>query len=84
MAKRRKSGKRPTSSTRPAPAKTRAAAPTSFRSRFNRFMDRIDFADHLARRLEPRFKTWWVPATLLAFPVLLVILALVLSNFRPG
>ena len=54
----------------------------SWRGRVNRSLARFDVAGHLAHRLEPHFKTWWVPVSLLAFPALLLILAFVIASLR--
>ncbi len=55
---------------------------TGWRARLQALGRRLDLPAHLARRLEPRFQRWWVPAILLAFPVLLLILAAILTSFR--
>ncbi len=57
-------------------------ASTGWRARWQTFARRLDLPGHLARRLEPRFQRWWVPAALLSFPILLLILAAILVNLR--
>ncbi len=55
---------------------------TGWRARMQALGRRLDLPAHLARWLEPRFQRWWVPAILLAFPVLLLILAVILTSLR--
>lgn len=43
---------------------------------------RLDLIGRVAENLEGRFQTWWVPAALLSFPILLLILALLISPLR--
>lgn len=56
----------------------------SKRERINRFLARFDLAGHLAERLTPHFKMWWIPVSLFAFPVLLLILAYLINLLRAG
>jgi hypothetical protein len=43
---------------------------------------KFDLPGRLAERLEGRWQRWWVPAVLLSFPVLLLLLALLINVFR--
>jgi hypothetical protein len=56
--------------------------PSGIRARWWNFTSRLDLAARLARWMEPRFQRWWVPAILLSFPVLMLILALIIMSLR--
>jgi len=56
----------------------------SKRTRVRQFLARFDVAGHLAERLAPHFKIWWVPVSLLAFPVLLLVLAFLIKALQAG
>ena len=56
----------------------------SKRERINRYLSRFDVAGHLAERLAPHYKIWWVPVSLFAFPALLLILAFLINSLRAG
>ncbi|MBX3050254.1 MAG: hypothetical protein KF753_02200 [Caldilineaceae bacterium] len=43
---------------------------------------RLDWAGHLAERWEPSFHTGWLALTAVAFPLLLILLAFLLTSFR--
>jgi hypothetical protein len=42
----------------------------------------LDLPGRLAERLEARWQRWWVPLILLSFPILLLLLAFVVSSLR--
>ena len=44
--------------------------------------NRMDLAGHLAERLEGRWQRWWGPAIMLTFPILLLILAFIVTALR--
>ncbi len=43
---------------------------------------RFDIIGRLAERLEERWQLWWVPLILFSFPVLLIVLALIITALR--
>jgi len=56
----------------------------TWRVRINRYLSRFDVVGHLAERLAPHYKIWWVPVSLFAFPALLLILAYLINILRAG
>ncbi len=65
----------------------RAPQPNScspWRVRVNRYLSRFDVVGHLAERLAPHYKIWWIPVSLFAFPALLLILASLIDILRAG
>ncbi len=65
----------------------RAAKPDTcppWRVRVNRYLSRFDVVGHLAERLAPHYKIWWIPVSLFAFPALLLILAFLINVLRAG
>lgn len=49
---------------------------------WRRISRRLDWAGHIAERLEPSFQNRWVPLVLLLFPFLLLTLALLIASLR--
>lgn len=43
---------------------------------------RFDLPGRLAERLEARWQRWWVPAILFSFPILLILIALLITALR--
>jgi hypothetical protein len=43
---------------------------------------RLDLPGQVAERLENRWQHWWGPVILLSFPILLVILAFIITSLR--
>lgn len=67
-------------SERPEPG--RSGAGRSVWHRLQRLGRQLDMAGLLAERLESHWQRWWVPALLLSFPVLLLIIASLITILR--
>lgn len=55
-----------------------------WRVRVNRYLSRFDVVGHLAERLAPHYKIWWVPVSLFIFPALLLAFAFLINLLRAG
>ena len=56
-----------------------AQTPTGW---YQRLCRQLDLAGQIAERLEPSFKSHWVPLTLLTSPFLLLLLAMLVAYLR--